>query len=156
MTRETTGYWRDVEVRSVQPVEIEAMRAAEPVPDFTDPGEVLITFLAALEDREQHREALCVLVTPESLEDWGDFSAEAAALEALGDWGVSSKPLRAVDDPDVAYGKVLSGVRESFQLVDDGVLSVALIVTLTWRPECDRWLIHAVGKNYIAPMDVPR
>ncbi|MGO3813733.1 MAG: hypothetical protein ACTJHV_02900, partial [Cellulosimicrobium funkei] len=58
----------------------EEAAAALPEPSLDDPVAVGILFLKALRDPVQYSNALHNLVTPESLDAWGDFSEAAKGL----------------------------------------------------------------------------
>ncbi|MFD1211000.1 hypothetical protein ACFQ36_02955 [Arthrobacter sp. GCM10027362] len=130
--------------------------AAAQLPEFSfgNPLAVAMAFCHALDDHERYRPALSQLVTPESLPAWGDFSETAGFLRSLENVGYGSQVTPAVGDPDVVYFKILSGVKQSYQALEDQVMDIAAIVTLVWRPEYGRWLVHAIG-DYLRPEEVP-
>jgi hypothetical protein len=55
----------------------------------------------------------------------------------------------------VVYAKVLSGVKESFQVKSEQAVLAAAVITLVWRPDVGMWLVHGFGKP-IPPSLVPR
>jgi hypothetical protein len=61
----------------------------------------------------------------------------------------------AVGAPDVVYFKIMGGVTQPYQALDDQPVDVAAIITLVWRPERNQWLVHGMGQ-YIPPDQVPR
>lgn len=147
--------WAHLKKVPVSDIEFEAMRAAEPNPDFTDPGEIAMAFITALGDPQEYQVALRSLTTPESHHLWGDFSEAAEGLAAIEDWGLGSVPTPALDDPNVVYAKVLSGVKENFQVQEEQLVFVAAMITLVWRPEVGHWLVHGFGQPIPADQ-VPR
>lgn len=103
------------------------------------------TFLAGVSDDATTPEELRVIVTPESFAAWGDLSAIRDYLADLGDWGVGSYPNPAPGAPDVAYVKILRDVAQTYQVESDGLVPVAALLTLIWRPEFGLWLVHSIG-----------
>jgi hypothetical protein len=120
-----------------------------------DPVALGIMFCDALDEYQDFPDVLARLVTPESLEAWGDFSEASAGLARIGQRGYGSNADRAMGDNDVAYFKIFSGVNESFRAIGDQIISAAAIVTMVWRPELGEWRVHQIG-NYAKPEDVPR
>lgn len=118
------------------------------------PVHAALTFCNALANRRRNRGALRMLVTPESLPAWGDFREAANGLADIPDWGFGTMANRAAGDDAVAYFKILSGVREDSIVLDAQVMFAAAIVTLVWRPEFGRWLVHAFG-GPLLPERVP-
>jgi hypothetical protein len=133
----------------------EEAEAALPGPSLRDPLSVGMMFLNALEDHVHHPNALLTLTTPESHPAWGDFSETAEMLRSIDDYGVGSVANRAVDAPDVAYVKVFRGVTQPHQVLDEQPVPAAAVMTLVWRPELDRWVVHAMGGS-LPPEYVPR
>ncbi len=111
-------------------------------------------FCNALSDPKYFRPVLTRFVTPESLSAWGDFSAAATFLDSVQDAGYGSFAERALGDDDVAYFKILSGVTDSYQVLDEQIIAAAGVVTLVWRPELGEWRVHGIGE-YLKPEDVP-
>lgn len=129
---------------------------ALPEESLTDPVSVGVMFCNALVDDHVHyRTALSNLVTPESLEAWGDFSEPAAFLKGLPDMGYGSMVNEAVGAPDVVYFKIIGDVPTSYQVIDAQPIEVAAVLTMVWRPEYNQWLIHSIGE-YLQPEEVPR
>jgi hypothetical protein len=126
-----------------------------PQDDLTNPVVVGQLFCQALEDHVEYRTALFNLTTPESHTAWGDFSDVAAQYAAIEEAGFGSQANFAVGAPDVAYFKILSGVDQSYQVLDDQILPFAAVLTLVWRPEQGMWLVHSFG-DYLRPEDLPR
>ena len=129
--------------------------AALPEPSLDDPVAVGILFLKALRDPGQYSNALHNLVTPESLDAWGDFSEAAKGLEAIQNPGFGSRANRAHDASDVAYVKILSNIEQSYEVTEEQVVLAAAVVTLVWRPEFGQWMVHGLG-DHIRPEDLPR
>jgi hypothetical protein len=135
--------------------DVEAAAAAAP-PSLADPVSVGWLFLDALTDPLTKRDALELLVTPESREMWGDFAEAAATLMHMEAWGASSIAVQAMNAPDVRYVKVIAGVTQQHQLVCDSSAIYSVVLTLVWRPEHGRWMVHAFSADYISPEHVPR
>ena len=133
----------------------EEAEAALPEPSLRDPVSVGMMFLNALEDHVRYYNALLTLTTPESHPAWGDFSNAAEMLRSIDDYGVGSMANEAVGAPDVAYIKILRGVTEPYEVVDAQPVMAAAIMTLVWRPELDRWVVHGIGDSLL-PEQVPR
>jgi len=123
--------------------------------DDSHPGHVALRFFLALTAVPRQVEALQSLVTPESLESWGDFSGAAAFLAAVHEPALGTTPKPAEGAPDVAYMKVLTGKPNvEIVTVPTHVLMVAF-VTLVWRPELGQWRVHSIGDS-VQPEDLPR
>ena len=103
----------------------------------------------------QYSNALHNLVTPESLDAWGDFSEAAKGLEAIQNPGFGSRANRAHDASDVAYVKILSNIEQSYEVTEEQVVLAAAVVTLVWRPEFGQWMVHGLG-DHIRPEGLPR
>lgn len=100
-------------------------------------------------------DSLDLLVTPESRPEWGNFSAVSQWLAGVQDAGIQSIGNRADGAKDVAYVGILGDSPEIYRFTSDTVVQMAGIVTLVWRPEFGRWMVHGVG-DYIGPDDLPR
>ncbi len=129
--------------------------AALPEPALDNPVSVGLLFCNALEDPAKNRQALEGLTTPESREAWGDFTTAAAALKAIENRGCGSMVNEAAGAPDVCYFKILRGVTESYQVLDDQPVALAAVLTLVCRPERGQWLVHSIG-DYLGPEQLPR
>lgn len=114
-----------------------------------------IMFCNALAERRKYQTALGNLVTPESKSAWGDFSAAADYLASIEDHAYGSFTNAAHDAPDVQYFKILRNVQESYQVLDDQPVIVAAVLTLVWRPEHGRWMVHSIGEPLL-PEQLPR
>lgn len=94
-------------------------------------------------------------VTPESADEWGDFSAARNAMRGL---RISMKLLVAEEAPDVAYVRV---VDTPFSTNPDmRRVPASFHATLVWRPEIaatqgTSWRVHGLGAP-IAPELLPR
>ncbi|MBT1001186.1 hypothetical protein KIH31_01110 [Paenarthrobacter sp. DKR-5] len=121
---------------------------------FQDPVAVGMLFCNALGDPDSNFNALSRLATPESLPAFGDFKDAAAFLASVKDAGYGSNAERAVGDDGVAYFKILSGITENFQLLEEQIMAGAGVVTLVWREEFDEWRVHSIGVP-LRPEDVP-
>ena len=130
-------------------------QTALPQPSPDNPVSVSLMFCEALEQPAQFLTALRALTTPESHDAWGDFEATGAFLRSIPDRGYGSVANPAHDAPDVCYFKILGGVVQSYEVLDDQVVEAAAILTLVWRPEYGSWLVHSIGIP-LRPDDVPR
>jgi predicted nucleic acid-binding protein len=142
------GQWR----RFLRPDEAPAVLPPE---DLTNPASVGLLFCQALADHRRYRPALGFLVTPESSPHWGDFSQAAAFLAEIEDHAYGSFTNPAHGAPDVQYFKILRHVSESYQLLDDQIVGAAAVLTLIWRPEHGRWMVHSIGE-FALPEQLPR
>lgn len=88
-------------------------------------------------------------VTPESRERWGDFAEFFDEIHGLNRPIVATEADHVVDAQDVAYVKLLEHVDGGRHIEIVGVL------TLVWRPEFDRWLVHDFGAQ-VPARDAPR
>lgn len=132
----------------------EEVREVIPEFSFQDPVAVGMMFCNALEDPKENLVALSRIATPESLPAFGDFTEASDLIASVQDAGYGSRAERAVGDDNVAYFKILSGVRGSFQVLEEQILSGAGVVTLVWRPEFGEWRVHGIG-DYLRPEEVP-
>lgn len=139
----TDDFWSSLSKRDAG-VDEERARLAKR-PDMADPFSTALLFFQALVDHVEFLNALENLITPESREAWGDFEVAAALLASIEDWGLGDKPTLAVGDPHVAYAKVLRGVTQPFEVLEEQVISAAAVITLVWRPELGMWRVHAFG-----------
>ncbi len=124
---------------------------------YREPYAVAQLFLAALEDPAGNAETLAQLVTPESAEVWDGFRDVVQALEYLEPWGVGSLPREAPGAPDVRYAKIIPNVSQGMR-VDGDQSTVALFLTLVWRPEYGRWMVAwfgALGPLELLPRSSP-
>lgn len=133
----------------------EEVREVSPAPDLTSPESVGFLFFQALEQPDHYFNALQNLTTPESWDDWGDFSEARDAVASMPNCGYSNRCARAVDADDVAYFKVFSDVPQSYEVVDSQILTIAGVLSMVWRPELDSWRIHSFG-GYLRPEELPR
>ncbi|MCK2025087.1 hypothetical protein KZC56_02155 [Microbacterium sp. SSW1-47] len=95
-------------------------------------------------------------VTPESVDDWGDFTR--AREIANSNLKVSLHALWAVDAPDVAYVRLVD--TPAWIASDLRRVPAAAHATLVWRPEIavvpgSAWRLHALG-DAVPPWLVPR
>ena len=89
------------------------------------------------------------LVTPESLNAWGDFSTARAALLGCGMTSRADIPA-----PDVAYVKFVSDPSQALVADSEVMIMVRAVATLQFRPGSGRWLVHQLG-DYCLPEDLP-
>lgn len=112
------------------------------------------SFLAWLEDPAEHVDELAAFVTPEAREAWGDFTVPARVLEDLAPWGLGSQPKELPGLPDVRYAYVIPEVAQDMRsTAEQG--TVAVILTLVWRAEHDRWMVASFGAP-VPPEGLPR
>ena len=103
--------------------------ASLPEESLTNPVSVGVMFCNALsKDHVHYRTALSNLVTPESLNAWGDFSGPAAFLNGLPDMGYGSKVNEAVGAPDVVYFKILQDVATAYEVLDEQPIDAAAVL----------------------------
>lgn len=114
-----------------------------------------IMFCKALRNPVEYQTALTQLVTPESLNDWGDFAAAGELLESIPEVGFGTLTNQAYGAPDVRYFKILSGVGDAYMVVDEQPVMAAALLTMIWRPEHGRWMVHAMGDSLL-PEHLPR
>lgn len=145
--------WKGLNKREVEPIEIEAMQIVEEF-DPADPAQIAFTFLAALDDVARNCESLELIVTPESLGSWGDFIEASEYLASIPNWGLGSMPTPAEGDSSVQYAKILSGVDQTFQVLEEQAIFAAALITLVWRSDYGRWMVHALGEA-VHPDAVP-
>lgn len=114
------------------------------------PMSVAKWFLGAILKPDSTLIELTLLVTPESLPQWGDFTEVAPALDG---YGLASGVRIGLDAtgvpaPDVAYIQLLSlaetGNYTSVISEPTAVLR-PLVLTLVWRPEVGSWQVHCIG-----------
>lgn len=131
---------------------------ANPRAVFRDPFRIALLFLSCLagsnEDPEL-QDALRLLVTPESRAGFGDFRSARERLASIDRWAVGDCPVPAFQDPEVVYVKLLSGVVVSFRVESEQLVLAAAVITLVWRSQPQRWMVHAFGPPE-PPSQVPR
>jgi hypothetical protein len=89
--------------------------------------------------------------TPESVPHW-DYRAAAAAFLAI-EWpGFPHGAHVAEGADDVAYLPILSSVEHDATAAQ---LSQETVLSLVWRPEVGRWLVHSMGQP-VLPDSMPR
>lgn len=115
----------------------------------------LVQILAeAVKEPERYAVALEGLVTPESLNDWGDFSQLRSALEGL---SFSSQLRSYPHAPDVAYMYLIAG-EPAPRFVELGVVEVPRTLVWIWRPELGNgsWRLHHAAQEMLPPEAFPR
>lgn len=112
-------------------------------------------FANALRSPIRNAGLLAWLVAPESRAAWGEFEPAAALLRAMRQPGIGSNAAPAFDAPDVAYVKVMENVAEAFTLDEPIFGTESAVITLVWRPEHGRWLVHGFG-HYLRPEELVR
>ena len=88
------------------------------------------------------------MVTPESLAFWGDFSAVREGLFTMAPTTRAERPA-----PGVAYVKFTADHGQVVAAPGPVVVMVETM-TLQFRPERDRWLVHAIGTPW-PPEELP-
>ncbi|MEL5990734.1 hypothetical protein ACOKGD_13895 [Microbacterium phosphatis] len=111
--------------------------------------DVFHTALTVPETHASYRILSEAMVTPESVESWGDFSRARTVLAGL---RISMTPLAAEGAPDVAYVRLVETDQHLVRMADT---PASMHVTLVWRPEIaivpdTGWRIHAIGEP-VAP-----
>jgi hypothetical protein len=106
-------------------------------------------YLDLTDDAGAQLDDLKEMVTPESLDTWGDFSD---ARELLNGTGMTTRT--EIPAPGVAHVKFVTDPGEL--LVSDGptMIMARAIATLQFRPETGRWMVHHLG-DYCLPEDLP-
>lgn len=137
------------------PVDDEVAAAVDLGSISTDnPVAVAAAFLAAVcKEGGPDLPVLRLLVTPESLPAWGDFSQ---TVNMLTDCGIASRA-NPSDDPEVVYAKYVADRDGQNYQVQGGdiLLMVRAVATLVRRWDLGGWRVHGVGQ-YIRPVEVPR
>lgn len=129
--------------------------ASRPEAIVRDPHATALTFLYQLEQPARSVRALHALTTPESHDAWGDFSGAAAGVASLGLWELEPKLSRPAGANDVAYAVVREPIDRVGSAAHAPVMSRMAIITMVWRQEQQRWLVHSLGR-YVCPEDLPR
>ncbi len=89
------------------------------------------------------------LVTPESLDAWGDFSSSRELLK-----GTSITTLADTPAPGVAYVRYPSDRGQTLRADTDTMIMVRAVATLQYRPELGEWRVHQLGE-YCHPDHLP-
>jgi len=126
--------------------EAEAAEAMRPTTDLADPANVGSLFCQCLVNGPANLlDLLRELVTPESLEMWGDFEDVARHLKSIPDVGWASLAHPVPGHPDVAHFFIVSGLGVPYEALNvQPIENVAETLTLVYRGE--RWYIHAFGR----------
>ncbi|MFC7848574.1 hypothetical protein ACFUTU_08880 [Arthrobacter sp. NPDC057388] len=117
-----------------------------------DPRRIGYWFFRALHDRARNLDDLHLIVTPESRPLWGSFEMAAALLDCIEDPGMLQEAVYAHGDLDVCYMRI---IREARDHTPTTVLDDPLLITLVWRPDHGRWMVHHFG-DMVHPDRVPR
>src|SRR5665213_313665 len=88
--------------------------------DPSDPFEVAFQFLEGIREPVEWAEALSMLVTPESLDDWGDFTAANEWISARPGSGLLTGIQSAFGTDDVVYVRVIADVVRPERALDPG------------------------------------
>ncbi|RCK61550.1 hypothetical protein [Microbacterium sorbitolivorans] len=92
---------------------------------------------------EEDATALAELVTPEVLDDWGDFSSARRYFFDQA-FSISTRSLRHREATDVAYVKLVPD--DGIYLSEKPRQDMIGWVTLVWRPELGGWKLHCIGQ----------
>jgi len=124
-----------------------------------DPMTTAETFFSLLfEDPSdpQRLADLRLIVTPESLDAWGDF---AWAVELLDGTGLASNIAWPVEGPSsgVAYAKFFTNNGQSSVVRSSEpeiIVMARAVATMQYRPSRGYWMIHGLG-DYMSPDQLP-
>ncbi|RUQ07003.1 hypothetical protein D8M34_05905 [Microbacterium sp. HSID17254] len=111
-------------------------------------------FFHGVRDESLDRSILDRMVTPESKDAWGDFSATRETMRSIEGPAIGSLANTALGADDVVYVKILSGVGEGYTTNTMADVE-AMVFTFVWRPEADLWQIHQFGE-LVHPENLPR
>jgi hypothetical protein len=120
-----------------------------------DPRRIGYWFFRALHDRAKNLDDLHMIVTPESRPFWGSFEIAAALLDSIEDAGMLQEAVYAHGDLNVCYMRVIREAKEHTLITPASVLDDPLLITLVWRPDHGRWMVHGFG-DMVHPDRVPR
>ncbi|WP_087872366.1 hypothetical protein [Arthrobacter globiformis] len=120
-----------------------------------DPRRIGYWFLRALHDRARSLDDLHLIVTPESRPLWGSFEIAAALLDSIEDPGMLQEAVYAHGDLDVCYMRVIREAQAHLAQTPPAALDDPLLITLVWRPDHGRWMVHGFG-DMVHPDRVPR
>ena len=70
------------------------------------------------------------------------------------DLGYGSRVQPSIGDEAVVYFNIVSGVGQSYQALEEQIISGPAVVTLVWRREFGEWRVHGID-DYLMPEDVP-
>lgn len=137
--------------------EDDALVAYEALPDW-HPALFVDVFRTCLEQQDSTITHLAgALVTPESLDAWGDFARARAVFES--GLKISMTALYGTGAPDVAYVRLVETGQHTNSHLNQ--VPATMHVTLVWRPEIANfvpgasWRIHHLGEP-VEPKHVPR
>ena len=120
-----------------------------------DPRRIGNWFFRALHDRAKNLDDLHLIVTPESRPLWGSFEIAAALLDSIEDPGMLQEAVYADGDPEVCYMRVIREAEGHTFTTPATMLDDPLLITLVWRPDHGRWMVHGFG-DLVHPERVPR
>lgn len=130
------------------------MTTHEHAETFRNPTKVGEIFIEAIKDPVANAVALDMLVTPESRRDWGDFQQAHRWFASIQNLAYGDQPKAAVGDPDVVYMSLHRDEPVSYRNIGEDIRVGPGVITLVWRPQIDRWMVHHVG-DYVRPEQVP-
>ena len=115
-----------------------------------------ISFCNALDELPAATSVLGDSVTPESRPSWGDFSVARDMLPSEETRGYASETRFAEGEPRVGYLSIFRGANDTVQNISgqEQMTAARAVLTLVWRADFDRWMVHAIG-DYVHPNDVP-
>jgi hypothetical protein len=108
------------------------------------PKGVTLRFITALETSPIPLDSLRSMVSPESLDSWGDFSRAAMKIEGIPNLGFVDGTFGFEGAPDVIYIGVLANVTKT-RWQPPQVPPVVAMVNIIWRPELGKWVVHEIG-----------
>jgi hypothetical protein len=120
-----------------------------------DPRQIGYWFFRALHDRARNLDDLHLIVTPESRPLWGAFEIAAALLDSIEDPGMLQEAVYAHGDLEVCYMRVIREAKEHTFITPATIMDDPLLITLVWRPDHGRWMVHGFG-DMVHPDRVPR
>jgi len=134
----------------------DAQFAMHALPD-DHPIALTMGVMTALDNPAEHQELLRTWVTPESVEDWGNFS-EAATFLRSHTLGVLGTVRQYEGASDVAYVIAISQEPDAPMRMtqEDEPLHPAAVFTWIWRPDEGNWRLHSVGEGWSRPERLPR
>lgn len=120
-----------------------------------DPTGLTIGIIAALGDSPDEGELVRLVVTPESLASWGDFSDVAHALKEV-NGNVTGTPRQFPGVTDVALVYLLTRDSPFGHIAKPQPVEIAFVFTWIWRPELGGWRLHHFGRSPLNLSLLPR
>lgn len=110
-----------------------------------EPRSVALMFALALGDPVEYRQGLKRLVTPGSLDRWGDFARAAAALQRLVPWQVRGFTAFDAVDPDVAFVGLHAAARPASLGGGCSVGGTGIVTVVRPLGGSGRWFVSQFG-----------